>query len=167
MIVVDVTIEDRRWREAVPEAEVLCRRAAAAAFSAVDLGGRSVEISVLLTDDETMRRLNREHRGKDQATNVLSFAGEPLSGPPRGETTLLGDIVLARQTVVAEAATAGIPTSAHVAHMIVHGMLHLLGYDHRQDDEAATMEAIEVRILAGLGVADPYRADAATAGVGV
>lgn len=111
------------------------------------------EVSVVLTDDAEQRELNRQWRGYDKSTNVLSFPQlEPFS-PVQG---LLGDITLARETVEREADEMGIPLEAHVTHLVVHGFLHLLGYDHIEDDEATEMEALETRILATLGIADPY-----------
>jgi probable rRNA maturation factor len=111
-------------------------------------GGR--EISILFTNDDAVRRLNAHYRGKDRPTNVLSFP-QP-SGP------LLGDIVLAAETVRAEAALAGKPLEAHMAHLIIHGFLHLLGYDHGGEEEAETMEAVERAALERMGIPDPYAA---------
>ena len=110
------------------------------------------EVSILFTDDAQMRELNRDYRGVDKATNVLSFAqpGGPHPGP------LLGDIILAFETVEREAALAGKPFRAHMGHLIVHGFLHLLGYDHEAESEAEEMEALERAALARMGIADPY-----------
>jgi probable rRNA maturation factor len=108
------------------------------------------EISILFTNDEAVRRLNAHYRGKDKPTNVLSFP-QP-SGP------LLGDVVLAAETVRAEAALAGKPLEAHMAHLIIHGFLHLLGYDHWREEEAVAMEAVERAALERMGIPDPYAA---------
>ena len=108
------------------------------------------ELSILFTNDEAVRRLNAHYRGKDKPTNVLSFP-QP-SGP------LLGDVVLAAETVRAEAALAGKPLEAHMAHLIIHGFLHLLGYDHRGEEEAEAMEAVERAALERVGIPDPYAA---------
>jgi probable rRNA maturation factor len=108
------------------------------------------EISILFTNDEAVRRLNANYRGKDKPTNVLSFP-QP-SGP------LLGDVVLAAGTVRAEAALAGKPLEAHMAHLIIHGFLHLLGYDHGGEEEAEAMEAVERAALERMGIPDPYAA---------
>lgn len=121
---------------------------------------RAVELSIRLTGDETVRTLNAEWRGKDKPTNVLSFPlveeDELVSAAEDGPELMLGDIVLARGVCVAEAAEKAIPTEQHAAHLLVHGTLHLLGYDHHDDEEAADMEAREVRALARLGIPDPY-----------
>jgi probable rRNA maturation factor len=120
-----------------------------------------VEISVHLTDDAEVQALNRDYRGKDQPTNVLSFAQyDPddfamLANTDDGEI-LLGDIVLARETCTREAAERGITVADHAAHLIVHGTLHLLGYDHQDDASGDAMEALETKALATLGLADPY-----------
>ena len=108
------------------------------------------ELSLVFTDDAAIQRLNRDYRGKDKPTNVLSF---PQSGGP-----LLGDIVLAWETVSREAGLAEKPVKAHMAHLIVHGFLHLLGYDHEADEEAEEMEALERAALRRMGIADPYAA---------
>ena len=121
----------------------------------------SVEISVRLTSDDEVQALNRQYRGKDKATNVLSFPMvQPdllpgLANSDDGEI-LLGDIVLAHGVCVAEAEERGVSVEAHATHLIVHGTLHLLGYDHMDDGEAEAMEAMECAIMAGLGLHDPY-----------
>jgi probable rRNA maturation factor len=133
---------------------------AESAFPQLGRGVREVELSIRLTSDEEVRALNAEWRGKDRPTNVLSF---PMSEPDDladaagdGPELMLGDIILARGVCVAEAAEKAIPVEKHAAHLMVHGTLHLLGYDHHDDDEAEDMEAREVRALARLGIADPY-----------
>ncbi|MDB5542256.1 MAG: rRNA maturation factor [Devosia sp.] len=111
------------------------------------------EVSVVLTDDAEQRQLNHQWRGFDKSTNVLSFPQiEPFS-PVMG---LLGDITLARETVAREAEDLGVTFEAHYTHLLVHGFLHLLGYDHIEEDDAAEMEGLETSILATLGIADPY-----------
>ena len=126
---------------------------------------RPVELSVKLTGDEQVRALNAEWRGKDRPTNVLSFplmdAAELAGTDTDGPELMLGDIVLARGVCVAEASEKAIPLTHHAAHLLVHGTLHLLGYDHGEDAEASDMEAREVRALARLGIPDPYGAEAA------
>lgn len=127
-------------------------------------GDFASEISVRFTDDAEVQELNAAYRGKDQPTNVLSFPMvqpdllDALSNGDDGEV-LLGDIVLAAETVAAEAAAKGISVEAHATHLIVHGTLHLLGYDHGTDDEAEHMEAIERDATARLGLSDPYGLD--------
>jgi probable rRNA maturation factor len=123
-------------------------------------GDRAVELSVRLTGDDEVRALNSQWRGKDKATNVLSFPlaeeDELASSQAVGPELMLGDIVLARGVCEAEAAAKGVPVGTHATHLLIHGTLHLLGYDHHEDAEAADMEAREVRALARLGIADPY-----------
>ena len=125
-----------------------------------------VEVSVRLTDDAEVQTLNRDYRGKDKPTNVLSFPlvqrdlFEGLTNSDDGEV-LLGDIVLASGVCAAEAADKDVPVATHATHLIVHGLLHLLGYDHQGDAEAEAMEAIERSALASIGIADPYMVDEA------
>ena len=113
----------------------------------------AAELSILLTNDEEQHELNRQWRGKDSATNVLSFPQIEPFGPVIG---LLGDITLARETLIREAEEQGVTFEAHFTHLVVHGFLHILGYDHLTDAEALQMEGLETQILASLGVADPY-----------
>ena len=142
---VDVVLLDAAWRRALPGIERLVRRAARAA-----LGRRRPSLAVALADDRRVRALNARDRAKDKPTNVLSY--------PSGEKAFLGDIVLARQTVWREAKEQGKRPADHVAHLVVHGTLHLLGHDHETSDaDAERMEALERRILARLGIDDPYR----------
>ena len=145
--------------------EQLVRRAAEAAvaesaFPQLASTSRPVEISVLLTGDDRVRELNAEYRGKHLPTNVLSF---PMVSPDDlhdanvdGPEILLGDIILARGVCEREAADKGRTVEQHATHLLIHGTLHLLGYDHHEDAQAADMEAREVRALARLGIADPY-----------
>ena len=139
---------DAAWTEALPGVERLVRRAARAAVA----GARRVRarsLTVALADDKAVRALNARDRKKDKPTNVLSY--------PSGETAFLGDMILARQTVWREARAQKKSPADHVTHLVVHGTLHLLGYDHETGDaDAERMEALERRILARLGIADPY-----------
>ncbi|RMD64418.1 MAG: rRNA maturation RNase YbeY [Alphaproteobacteria bacterium] len=169
-IAVAITVEAPGWRARVPDVEALVRRAVRAAVLAAVAAqhepaarwGAGVEISVLLSDDARVRDLNRRYRGRDAPTNVLSF---PAGDEGTDEApVLLGDVVLALETVAREAAGQAKPLGDHVAHLIVHGVLHLLGYDHESDAAAALMEALEVRILSALEVPDPYAPAAATPG---
>jgi probable rRNA maturation factor len=116
----------------------------------------AAELSIVLTDDAEQQVLNRDWRGIDKPTNVLSFPQIEPFGPVSG---LLGDIILARETLVREAQDEGVSVEDHFTHLVVHGFLHLLGYDHMDEDEALVMEALETQILASLGVADPYAED--------
>jgi len=123
-----------------------------AGFGIRDSGFREERMTVVLADDAFIRKLNRDFRGKDKATNVLSF---PESRIPNPES-YLGDLVLAHETIEREAHEQGKKVRDHVKHLLVHGTLHLLGHDHEEDKEAAQMEALEVKILKKLGVGNPY-----------
>lgn len=114
------------------------------------------EITIRIVDEAESHDLNLTYRGKDKPTNVLSF---PFECPDEVELPLLGDLVICRQVVEREATEQGKPLEAHWAHMVVHGCLHLLGYDHIEDDEAEEMESLETEIMISLGFADPYTAD--------
>ncbi|HDZ8914969.1 TPA: rRNA maturation RNase YbeY [Aeromonas hydrophila] len=117
---------------------------------------QEAEVTVRIVDEAESNELNLTYRGKDKPTNVLSF---PFEAPPGLELPLLGDLVICRQVVEHEATEQGKPLMAHWAHMVVHGSLHLLGYDHIEDDEAEEMEALERDIMQELGFADPYLND--------
>jgi probable rRNA maturation factor len=147
----------------LPDVEARCRRAAGAAFAAAWPDPPPAEASLMLTDDAGLRALNRAHRGRDAATNVLSFpllalvVGEvPPPPPPAGPPLHLGDVAIAYETVRDEAAEQGKPLADHLSHLVVHGMLHLMGYDHGTAADATMMETLETEVLATLGVADPY-----------
>lgn len=161
----DVTSLAGAWAESLPDAPEIARRATLAALAAVPDGRKPqgpLELSLVLADDAEVRRLNRDYRGQDKPTNVLSFAALEGDGPAFPEApdtpTALGDVVLALETLLAEAHQQGKPPQHHLAHLTVHGVLHLLGYDHQDDTEAAQMEALEAQVLASLGIADPYAA---------
>ena len=153
---IDVIERAAAWRRALPNAPGICRQAAAAtlAHAAARLSG--AELAVVLADDALIAKLNRTYRGIAKPTNVLSFASaEPVR---RGATVrLLGDVVVAHGTIAREARAQGKTLADHLTHLVVHGVLHLLGFDHERAVEARRMEALEVAILARLGVADPYR----------
>jgi probable rRNA maturation factor len=163
----DIAIEtDGEWDSSTGWGE-LARAAATAAiaesaFPQLGRGERAVELSIRLTSDTEVHALNAEWRGKDRPTNVLSFpmaeAGE-LEAAQAGPELMLGDIVLALGVCEEEAAGKAIPLDQHTAHLVVHGTLHLLGYDHMDEASAADMEAREVRALARMGIADPYAGD--------
>lgn len=157
-----VTVEAAGWRSAVTDPETICRKAVAATLRAARDGCAAGEVAVRLADDAAIQELNRSWRGKDAPTDVLSFpAGPPPAGLPAGLGWPLGDLALALETSAREAAEEGKPLADHLTHLVVHGTLHLLGHDHEQPAEAEAMEALERRILAALGVPDPYRAEAA------
>ncbi|WP_368744538.1 rRNA maturation RNase YbeY [Desertibaculum subflavum] len=159
---VEVRITHSDWRRALRAPAALCREAAAAALARGRAGRGRHSIAFLLTDDAEMRRLNRRYRGKNKPTNVLSFPAMPdervaAGGTIPGTARHLGDVALALETVRREAKEQGKTVRSHVSHLAVHGVLHLIGHDHQNDAEAEAMEALETRILAGLGIADPYR----------
>ncbi|HHF3818208.1 rRNA maturation RNase YbeY [Haemophilus influenzae] len=126
------------------------------ATAAIQPEGNEVEMTVRIVDEAESHELNLTYRGKDRPTNVLSF---PFECPDEVELPLLGDLVICRQVVEREAAEQEKPLMAHWAHMVVHGSLHLLGYDHIEDDEAEEMESLETQIMQGLGFDDPYLAE--------
>ena len=152
---VPLHIEISRNSEGWPEA--LDARAEQAVREALKQSKATVrgasELSVVLTDDAEQQGLNRDWRGIDKSTNVLSFPQIEPFGPVSG---ILGDIILARETLEREALEQGVSFEDHFTHLMVHGFLHILGYDHMDDDEALVMESLETQILASLGVADPY-----------
>ena len=146
----DISIDDSDWNT-VPNLRRLARNAIAATVPDKD-----VSLSLLFTSDTKILEINRQWRGKAAATNVLSFPVSAESPVPEGEPRPLGDIVLAFGTVYREAGEQKKPVAHHVTHLIVHGVLHLLGYDHEDDGEAETMETREIAVLAGLGMENPY-----------
>jgi probable rRNA maturation factor len=158
---VEVSMHCDAWIAACPEAAALAATAARAALAraAAPAAGKPVMLGLILTDDAEQRRLNCTYRGIDAPTNVLAFAMTDRSSPaaPFGMPMLLGDVVLALETVRREAAEQQKNLADHLAHLVVHGVLHLLGFDHQSEPEAAAMEAREVEILQVLGVPDPYR----------
>mgnify|MGYP001160627362 FL=1 len=152
---IDLTVEAGEWPPHERLAE-LVDRAAAAVFAEIGAGGggRS-ELSVVFCDDAAIRKLNAGWRGKDKPTNVLSFPAFPAA-PGEKLPPMLGDIVLAAETVAREAALEGKPLANHISHLVVHGLLHLLGYDHETDAQAQEMEAVERAALGRLAIPDPY-----------
>jgi probable rRNA maturation factor len=168
-MMLEIALEaDEEW-DSSRSWEPLVRRAVGAAvaqsaFPELATSDRPVEISVLLTGDDDVRRLNAQWRDKDRTTNVLSFPMiDPLDlrdAKVTGPQLLLGDIALARGVCAAEAHDKGVSLEEHATHLVVHGTLHLLGYDHHSDDEAADMERREIRALESLGIANPYEVSA-------
>ncbi|MGB3389762.1 MAG: rRNA maturation RNase YbeY [Pseudaminobacter sp.] len=153
-IEIDVSIEAGNWPEAA-DLEHLARNAVESAMAEAGVPAGHSELSLVFSDDAAVQALNAEWRGKDKPTNVLSFPAFPyLRGaelPP-----MLGDIVLAFETVRREAELEEKPLEHHISHLVIHGFLHLLGYDHESDEEAEEMEAVERRALARLAIPDPY-----------
>ena len=166
---VETIIEDERW--AAANLTALAERAAGAAMTQLGLDPEGYEIVVLGCDDDRIAALNADFRDKPQPTNVLSWPEEDLSAEEPGGTPLppedgdaedphtLGDIAIAHETCAREAAEQGKSMSDHVTHLLVHGVLHLLGYDHIRDEDATLMEGLEVKILGKLGMSDPYLTD--------
>jgi probable rRNA maturation factor len=154
VITLDIMIEAGDWSR-LEDAEALAQKAAEAALAVTYEADGDFEASVMLTDDAQIQELNRTWRNKDKPTNVLSFPApeQPgLTGPRH-----LGDIALAYETLVRESEEESKELAHHFAHLIVHGVLHLLGYDHEVEAEADIMEGLEVKALATLGIANPYR----------
>ncbi len=141
---ITLDVRDEKWKALLSPYNKTVR---IACESALGRTKKNFEVSLVLANDAFVRKLNHDYRGKDKPTNVLSFPGEG---------NYLGDIVLARQTVVREAKEQGKTARAHTTHLIIHGMLHLLGYDHERNADAKKMEALEIKILKKLGISNPY-----------
>lgn len=155
MIDADIRVEDDRWAQG-RDLNAVVAACLTATAAEIETARENAELAILFTDDSAQRDLNKTYRGKDASTNVLSF--------PFGDTPLpanmprpIGDISLAYETIMREAEDADIPPDAHLHHLIIHGLLHLLGYDHEDDAMASIMERMETRVLERLGIADPYR----------
>ena len=157
MIGFDISSTMDEWDDI--DIETICRRCAESLVEASPEGYREGEVSLLLTSDEEVRQLNRDWRGKDKPTNVLSFPAEDFPIPD-GMPAPLGEIALAYETCAREAAEKGTSISNHTSHLLVHGILHLMGYDHQTDEEAEEMENLERALLARIGIGDPYEGDA-------
>lgn len=150
-----ILLHDRRWLKAVPRLMTLTRRFARAALDATDAG--PVAVTIVLAKDAEIRALNHQFRGKDKPTNVLSFP--PAPGPEAADPEKLaeiGDVILAYETLAKEAVTQGKPFVNHLGHLVIHGILHLVGYDHERPGDARVMERLEAKILSMLGMPDPY-----------
>jgi probable rRNA maturation factor len=151
---VDILIEHAGWN-ALPDLEKRIREAVDTVLRAVaPERAADAELAILLADDAGVRVLNRTWRGQDKPTNVLSFPPAPMPGGL--PDAALGDIALAYETCAAEAAAEGKAMADHMIHLVVHGALHLLGYDHETDEDAEAMEAREIALLASIGIPDPY-----------
>lgn len=156
---IEVSVQLRKesrvvWKQAIPDADDICRDAAVAAWVASG-HKEKVELNIVLGDDSLSRSLNLRYRGLDAPTNVLSFAMglENIKNVPQ----LAGDVVIAIETLLLEAVDCGKSPSAHLGHLVVHGILHLAGFSHEEDASAENMERVETSVLASLGIQDPYR----------
>jgi probable rRNA maturation factor len=150
-LTIEVEIEADAWLAALPDAALRVRAAAEAALAEAK-GPAEAELTVLLTDDAEQRGLNAQFRGKDKPTNVLSFPSPAFAAPH------IGDVALAFETCAREAEAQSKPLDDHLSHLVAHGVLHLLGWDHESDAEAEAREALERKVMARLGVPDPYLA---------
>jgi probable rRNA maturation factor len=155
--IIEVVIAADCW-QSEPEAEATVQRAIAAASEAADADAGNAEVAVMLTDDATIHSFNKDFRGQDKPTNVLSFPAPEtdIADVEEGAPRALGDIAIAYETLRREADEEAKPFLHHLSHLAVHGFLHLVGYDHETDEDAEEMEALEVAILAQLGIPDPY-----------
>jgi probable rRNA maturation factor len=153
-LTLEISVPSTLWR-GLPHARSMARETITACIAESGyVGSKRAEVSLCLADDAQVRELNARWRGMDKPTNVLSFPAAPPNR--RGDATMLGDIALAYETMTQEAESSGQELADHYRHLVAHGFLHLIGYDHKSDREAERMEALEKRILARLGVADPY-----------
>jgi probable rRNA maturation factor len=155
--ITEVVVAADCWQRE-PDAEATVQRAILAASTAADADVDNAEVAVMLTDDATIRTFNKDFRGIDKPTNVLSFPAPEMDAVDDEEAAprALGDIAIAYETLRHEADEEAKPFLHHLSHLAVHGFLHLIGYDHETNDEAEEMEALEVAILAQLGIPDPY-----------
>lgn len=158
---VDLRVDCKAWKNALPDVKKTVEKAVRAAWKAGNTGDfalpvKNAEVSVMLTNDDAVHALNREYRGVDRPTNVLSFAALDDEDEPIVDPMLLGDIVVAFETTEREAAEQNKSPEEHFFHLIVHGVLHLIGYDHVEDADAEVMEALETKIMIENGMDDPY-----------
>jgi probable rRNA maturation factor len=161
-----ITLEDEAWESLFPDLETYALTCCQAAIEATSLGSvvASCEISLLFTNDTHIQELNRDYRKKDKPTDVLSFPSyelkvgkyNELSREP--EPVMLGDVIVSRETLMRDAEDEGKTPRTHLAHLLIHGVLHLLGYDHEEESEAETMEKLEIAILGAMGIKNPYNA---------
>jgi len=154
---IEIVLSSPRWQAALPRLEPMCRRFVAAALAAPSGDGtRTGDVRVALADDAAAHDLNRRFRGIDKPTNVMSFPAHGSDTHRASDPSGLGDILVAFETTAREAKSQRIALADHLAHLLVHGVLHLRGHDHERAAEAEIMEALETDILVRFGVADPY-----------
>lgn len=158
---IDITIKDERWQSCGFDVNTALTVVAGHIYNIIDIPEYATELSVVLCDDKFIQQLNKEYRGKDKATNVLSFPqlGDDIMDPSSPEMAMessLGDIIVSYDTIALEAEDQEKTLEDHFKHMCVHGMLHLLGYDHIDNEEAEEMESLEVEILSLMGIKNPY-----------
>jgi probable rRNA maturation factor len=154
LLALDIVHDAGSWQGFGRLEDGIARAGRALAAHAAFRGLKPCEACIALSDDAGVRRLNAAYRNKDKPTNVLSFPAAPAG--QRGRARFLGDVVLAEETLLREAAEQGKPPAHHVQHLVVHGILHLLGYDHETEKDAEVMERLETDILAAIGIDDPY-----------
>lgn len=155
-MIVNIDTDEEAWRLLLPEAAVLATRAVNAAATALDTTPGDTEVDVVLSTNDEVAVLNAQWRGKPKPTNVLSFPAAAGMVLPPGAPRPVGEIILAAGVVAREAAEQDKPLEHHFTHLVVHGFLHIMGYDHQNDDEAEQMESLEKEILANLGIPNPY-----------
>jgi probable rRNA maturation factor len=153
-----ISVAEGRWQNALPELDALTRAAIGKTLecAAPALPDKKIEVGVTFTNDNAMRALNSKWRGKDKPTNVLSFPAANADGLPADAPLLLGDILLGFETVLQEAGAAEKSLNDHALHLLIHGTLHLLGHDHEAETDAKAMESLEIKILSGFNVPNPY-----------
>lgn len=158
---IDIDVRTASWQDVLGDIDALCATTLCTAWDLAAPTDGLFEVSVVLTDDADQRALNKAYRGKDASTNVLSFPAWDSAAPPApaGVPETLGDIVIAYETVDQERSTQGLSWHDHFSHLLVHGMLHLCGYDHENTEDAEKMEHLEITILGKLGVNNPYADD--------
>jgi probable rRNA maturation factor len=156
MLQVAINVEDTAWQALATDIEATCQDVLHQAWAFLDIDAQTPWLSLLLAGDSELQALNLQFRGQDKPTNVLSFPSPDAVAAGEDSLDVLGDIALSCETIQREADEQGKKVAHHLTHLLVHGLLHLLGYDHEQDDDAATMEQLEIDILGEMGLANPY-----------